>query len=73
MITEGSVRSTRFTHNTSQPGAIDAYKELGYEKSQMPLFFGIDGTVEGLNAVKEGELAATVYIDKESQAPFRTL
>lgn len=49
-------------------GAIDAYKELGYEKSQMPLFFGIDGTDEGLNAVKEGELAATVYNDKESQA-----
>lgn len=49
-------------------GAIDAYKELGYEKSQMPLFFGIDGTNEGLNAVKEGELAATVYNDKESQA-----
>ena len=30
--------------------------------------FGIDGTKEGLEAVKDGTLAATVYNDKEGQA-----
>ena len=33
-----------------------------------PVFFGIDGTKEGLEAVKDGTLAATVYNDKEGQA-----
>ncbi len=49
-------------------GAIDAYREKGYAKEEMPVFFGIDGIKEGLRAVKEGSLAATVYNDKEGQA-----
>ncbi len=49
-------------------GAIDAYKKLNYTESALPVFFGIDGTDVGLNAVKDLELAGTVYNDKEGQA-----
>ena len=49
-------------------GAVDAYKKLNYTESALPVFFGIDGTDVGLNAVKDLELAGTVYNDKEGQA-----
>ena len=49
-------------------GAIDAYDKLGYAKDKLPVFVGIDGTTEGLKAVQDGKLAATVYNDKEGQA-----
>ena len=48
-------------------GAIDAYEKLGYTESNIPIFFGIDGTDEGLEATQEGKIAATVYNDKEGQ------
>ena len=49
-------------------GAMDAYEKLGYTETNRPVFFGIDGTKEGLEAVKDGTIAATVYNDKEGQA-----
>lgn len=49
-------------------GAIDAYKKLNYTESTLPVFLGIDGTVEGLQAVRDGSMYATVYNDKEKQA-----
>lgn len=49
-------------------GAIDAYEEKNDENMQLPVFFGIDGIVEGLEAVQNGTMAATVYNDKEGQA-----
>ncbi len=49
-------------------GAIDAYEKLGYTESNIPVFLGIDGTDEGLEAVEESKIAATVYNDKEGQA-----
>lgn len=49
-------------------GAIDAYNKLNRTESTLPVFFGIDGTVPGLQAVKDGTLAGTVYNDKEGQA-----
>ena len=49
-------------------GAVDAYDKLGYGKDKLPVFVGIDGTTDGLKAVQEGKLAATVYNDKEGQA-----
>lgn len=49
-------------------GAVDAYKKLNYTESALPVFFGIDGTDVGLQAVVDGELSATVYNDKERQA-----
>ena len=49
-------------------GAVDAYEKLGYTESNIPVFFGIDGTKDGLKAVQEGKIAATVYNDKEGQA-----
>ena len=48
--------------------AANAYEKLGYTESNIPVFFGIDGTKEGLKAVQEGKIAATVYNDKEGQA-----
>lgn len=49
-------------------GAVDVYKKLNYTSSALPVFFGIDGTDVGLEAVKKGELQGTVYNDKEGQA-----
>lgn len=49
-------------------GAIDALKSYGWEKEDWPVVVGIDGTDVGLEAVKNGEMAGTVYNDKEGQA-----
>ena len=49
-------------------GAIDALEASGMEKSSWPVIVGIDGTDVGLKAVKEGQMAGTVYNDKEGQA-----
>lgn len=49
-------------------GAIDAYEKLNYTETALPVFFGIDGTEAGLEAVIDGKLTATVYNDKEGQA-----
>lgn len=49
-------------------GAIDAYKEMEIPQNQWPIIVGVDGTDEGLEAVKKGEMAGTVYNDKEGQA-----
>ena len=49
-------------------GAIDAYKKLNYSESALPVFFGIDGTDVGLEAVRDSRLSGTVYNDKEGQA-----
>ena len=49
-------------------GAMDAYEKLGCSKSAWPVFFGIDGTDVGLEAVLESKMEATVYNDKEAQA-----
>ena len=40
-------------------GAIDAYKKLNYTESTLPVFLGIDGTAEGLQAVRDGSMYAT--------------
>lgn len=49
-------------------GAIDAYEKRNYTESALPVFFGIDGTDPGLEAVVNGKMAGTVYNDKEGQA-----
>lgn len=49
-------------------GAIDALKAAGIDRENWPIIVGIDGTDVGLEAVKNGELAGTVYNDKEGQA-----
>ena len=49
-------------------GALDAYKKLNRTESALPVFFGIDGTKEGLEAIQEKKMAGTVYNDKEGQA-----
>lgn len=49
-------------------GAIDAYEKLNYMESVLPVFFGVDGTDVGLEAVRDSKLAGTVYNDKEGQA-----
>ena len=38
-------------------GAIDAYEKRNYTESALPVFFGIDGTDPGLEAVVNGKLA----------------
>lgn len=49
-------------------GAVDALKSEGIPQDQWPVVVGIDGTDVGLAAVRNGELAGTVYNDKEGQA-----
>ncbi|MBO5032880.1 MAG: galactose ABC transporter substrate-binding protein [Lachnospiraceae bacterium] len=49
-------------------GAIDAYQSRNLTESSFPVFFGIDGTSVGLEAVREGVLAGTVYNDAKGQA-----
>lgn len=49
-------------------GAIDAYRAKGTPVEDRPLIFGIDGTTVGLEAIRSGELAGTVYNDSEGQA-----
>ena len=49
-------------------GAIDAYESLNISEEKIPVFFGIDGTDVGLEAVLNGKVAGTVYNDKEGQA-----
>ena len=49
-------------------GAIDALKSRQVDREDWPVIVGIDGTREGLEAVKKGEMAGTVYNDKEGQA-----
>lgn len=49
-------------------GAVEAYRKAGYEPSQRPVIFGIDGLDDALEAIKDGEMQGTVYNDKEDQA-----
>lgn len=49
-------------------GALDALKASGLSREEWPVVVGIDGTDVGLEAVKNGEMAGTVYNDKEGQA-----
>lgn len=50
-------------------GAIDAYETWkDGSKDNYPVFLGVDGTSVGLQAVKDGKMAGTVYNDKEGQA-----
>ena len=49
-------------------GAVDALKAAQIAREDWPVIMGIDGTDVGLEAVKQGELAGTVYNDKEGQA-----
>ncbi|WP_202622152.1 galactose ABC transporter substrate-binding protein [Candidatus Enterococcus leclercqii] len=49
-------------------GGLDAYAKLNRTESSIPVFFGIDGTKIGLQAVKDDLLAGTVYNDKDGQA-----
>lgn len=49
-------------------GAIDALKASNLRQESWPVVVGIDGTDVGLAAVASGEMAGTVYNDKEGQA-----
>lgn len=49
-------------------GAIDALKNSELQKEDWPVVIGIDGTDVGLEAIDNGEMAGTVYNDKEGQA-----
>ena len=49
-------------------GAVEAYRKAGYEQTEWPVIFGIDGLDDALEAIKAGEMQGTVYNDKEDQA-----
>lgn len=49
-------------------GAVDAYEKSELSEEDYPVFFGIDGTDVGVQAVADGAFAGTVYNDKEGQA-----
>ncbi len=49
-------------------GAIQALQESGLAQENWPILVGIDGTLDGLQAVKDGYLIGTVFNDQVSQA-----
>lgn len=49
-------------------GVIDAYQAAAIPQTEWPIIVGIDGTKPGLEAVANGEMAGTVYNNKEGQA-----
>ena len=49
-------------------GAIEAYKDAGYNRQEWPIIFGIDGLEDALEAIQNGTMQGTVYNDKEDQA-----
>ena len=49
-------------------GVIDAYQAAAIPQNEWPIIVGIDGTKPGLEAVANGEMAGTVYNNKEGQA-----
>ncbi len=51
-------------------GAVDALKAAGTVQKDWPVIVGIDGTATGLAAVKNHQLAGTVYNDKKGQAQY---
>ena len=65
---EGRIELILANNDDMALGAIDALKAGGAEKSTWPVIVGIDGTHEGLQAVKNREMYGTVYNDKEGQA-----
>lgn len=49
-------------------GAIDAYASNKIPIEERPKIFGVDGTLAGRQAVKDGTLSGTVYNDANGQA-----
>lgn len=49
-------------------GAVDAYEQTDISSASRPIILGVDGTKEGLQAVADGQLTATVYHDGDGQA-----
>lgn len=49
-------------------GAVEAYRKAGFEHSDWPVIFGIDGLDDALEAIKGDTMQGTVYNDKEDQA-----
>lgn len=46
-------------------GAVDAYEKHGYAAADRPVILGIDGTKQGLEAVRDGVIAGTVCSNTE--------
>lgn len=51
-------------------GAIDALEAEEVPRSEWPVVVGIDGTHDGLEAVREEKMTGTVYNDKEGQGKY---
>jgi len=67
-ITQGREFNAVFSNNDEMAiGAAMALKQAGVEKGKV-LIGGVDGTPDGLNAVKKGDLAVSVYQDAKGQA-----
>lgn len=49
-------------------GAVDAYDKHGNAAADRPVILGIDGTKEGLEAVRDGRIAGTVCSDTDQYA-----
>ena len=49
-------------------GAAEAYRMANVTETDTPVVFGVDGTDEGLEALREGTIQGTIYNDKEGQA-----
>ncbi len=67
-ITQGRKFDAVFSNNDEMAiGAAMALKQAGVKEGSV-LIGGVDGTPDGLNAVKKGDLAVSVYQDAKGQA-----
>lgn len=49
-------------------GAIEAYKDAGYNQQSGRLYLALTGLEDALEAIQNGTMQGTVYNDKEDQA-----
>ena len=52
---QGSIELVLANNDDMALGALDAYHKLNYTENALPVFFGIDGTDVGLEAVREAD------------------
>lgn len=65
---QGDIELVLANNDDMALGAIDAYRSINYSASAFPVFFGVDGTPDGLQAVADGRIRGTVYNDAAGQA-----
>ncbi|MGD9559734.1 MAG: galactose ABC transporter substrate-binding protein [Oscillospiraceae bacterium] len=67
LVDEGCIELVFANNDDMALGAIDALEKANLSQTNWPLIIGIDGTREGLAAVKNGKMAGTVLNNADGQ------